>query len=569
MAVEEQDERPWWPYVAIGGMLALALATHFAWLDRVRYPFGAFHLSWSIGYQHIFREQGLIGVLKAWAGEDYYPPLSVSIWGILHHYFGASSKSIPIGNTLLFIPGLLALYDLCWRTTPKVWVGLCACALALVFPHAAFYFRVPLYEIPMGAALVVLIWGMAANERFTRALPMLAASVAFFAGMMMKWTFVAYAVVPLAYFTIDAFVAGWQRWRNGAGPIVTWRQLSVALLGVAVAVAMTAPWYLYAMDPRVFGDAGADPSGGALGEKLIWYLRQLNVHNLTPVTTKALCLCLPWAFFTANRRVSMSVALCALWSYFAFSFIPHRETRYMDALLPLFAYLIPVGLATAGDLLGRFGKWAAAAVGIVLCVATAWTSYAMSFREDVLPLDSGDLRHEDLRCLNDFDAVFTAVTKAAEQYPDGAEVRVATHPLSPMTLSYHVDLLYIRTIQYNADHSRKLQAIGFEPKEYLAYPERMAEADLLLVPEEIWETTPSDLEEVMVNWANTNTPGVPPPPVPAEDPLYRERIAAMFDPIDTMQTECTGPVALYKRKPEIAGTATTRESAPKAVSPTS
>ncbi len=547
-SLNEKKRPAIWPYLIMLALLAAQLASSLAWLDAVRYPFGAFHLSWSYGYAHTLQEQGLIAMLNKWGGETYYPPMTVSLWAVFHNVFGLSRNSVPFANTFCFLLCFLCLNSLARRATQTNWAGPLACALMLVAPHLAFYSRVPLYEVPMGAMLVIMVWGLLASERFSRPLPLVAAALAFAAGMLMKWTFVAYAIGPLLFTVSESFVYGYWRKRDGMGPFLTGRQILVGATGLILAGGLIAPWYLFALSwKEIAATAPADATPGGFADQALWYLKLMYKQNLSKPLTTALVVCLPWLAAGKRIREGASILAALLGAYLVFTLIPHKDHRYATTLIPLCALGIAVGLANAGRILGGVWEKCAALVGVGLVVLGAWNVYDMSFRKNILPLDSGHLAEKPIECLNDFDNTFAKLQNHLRDFPEDKVVTLAIHPFSPMTLSFHLDLAQYFVNLYNAQGSRSALAIGFENQDYEIFPKRYLEADLLLVTQGVWDMSREQMEKSLKDMTDFNNPGAAPPPLPENDPQYRELIEASFTEVESIPTQCAGVVHVYKK----------------------
>ena len=538
-----------WPYGVIAALLACQLAVSLAWLDRVRFPFGSFHLTWSYGYARTLAEEGPGAMLARWAHDDYYPPLDVTVWAVFHRLLGPSRSSIPAATALWYLPGLLAMFALAKRAAGGSVAGLFTCALTLVAPHIAFYFRVPSYEVSMAAMEMVVLWGLVASERFYKLGPLLIAAVAFAAGMLMKWTFVA-SVAGIAVFALaDAVWFGLKRRKIDIGPFFIGRQIFNAAAFAVLAVALAAPWYLFVLSwPKIASNWPTDPTAGGLFTQAFWYLAALYEKILSPPLTVAFAACVPLMFLGKSKRVPAALLASFLGTYAVLSIIPHKELRYGTVLVPYCALVIALGLANLAERFGNRAKVFAVAAGIALLSCGAWNDYSMSFERNVLPLESGDLDEPSVSCANDLDSVMGDLTKFIDQYKDRRIVRLAVHPLSPMSTSFSGDVIAYYLALLSAKEKRHIELIGFGNFQYEDFPARLHEADIMLVPEEVWEMKPADVEKSLRDMAFYVHPGEAPPPVPEKDPLFRERITEAFSEVATIPAKCVKPIHVLKRK---------------------
>jgi hypothetical protein len=535
-----------WPLLVVGLLLAIQLAAAIAWLLRVRYPFAPFHLSWSYSYARTFNEEGLASMLARWAMDDYYPPLNVTLWAFLHHLFGPSRFSIPIGNALFWLPGLFAVYSLAKRATGVVWPGLLACALTMAAPHIAFYFRVPSYEIPMAAMQMVFLWGIAASERFFRIGPLLAAAAAFAAGMLMKWTFIAGAFGIIVFAAADTIYFGYRRVKLRTGPFLARKQIIFALIAAGAAMALAAPWYFLVLSwNKIASNWPTDPTQGDLLAQSTWYLAALYRVILSAPLTMAFLFLLPAFLLGKNRNFVVALLSAFFGAYVILSIIPHKEIRYGTVLVPLCALAIAIGLENLAGLFGKPVRIGAIFLGASLLAGAAYQTGVMSFQKNVFPLESGDLSETRLDCMNDLDGIMGRLEKSLEKYSERHSVRVAVHPLSPLTMSFSSDVISHYLGLISVKKKIRYEMIGFANFQYEEFAARLREADVLLVPQEVWDMTSSDLEQALRDMSYYTRPGQEPPPVPENDPLYKERISLHYTETDEIPAKCVKPVHVY------------------------
>lgn len=158
----------------------------------------AYHLSIALRYYDALVERGVEGLVWWHTLNNYYPPLFHALCS-LAFWFAPPSEDAACLVNLLFLAVLLAstygvgrdLYD--WR------VGLTAAVLVSCYPLALSMFKL-LYIDGALLAMTTLVWWLAvACRHFTRPLSSWALGAACGLGMLTKWTFAFFAVVPLLY----------------------------------------------------------------------------------------------------------------------------------------------------------------------------------------------------------------------------------------------------------------------------------------------------------------------------------------------------------------------------------
>ncbi len=518
------------------------MALSLAWLDSVRYPFGAFQLSQSFKLARVIDEGGITALFKTLSGPTGLGSLNFSIWALVSDIFGISRNCVPIANALWFLPAFFAMHLLARRATETNWAGPLACALMLAAPHVALYSRVPFDEVPMGALCVVMVWGLTASERFMKPLPLLAAVAAMTVGMLMKRTFALYALAPALYTFIECVIYGYSHKREDEEVFFTGRRI---FLGASFLIFTAA---LIAVSRRSeISFASAQHPGGGLFDQSLWYLRQMYNYSLSAPLTAALVVCLPWTLAAKGLRAGLAVSTSLVGAYLMITIMPLKDIRFATPLIPLCALGTAIGLAAAGDVLGEKWKKAAIIAGIGLAVLGLGNVYNAGFGKKLLPMDSGYPGGDSAQCVDDFDKVFSSIEKYLRGGAKGENVTLALHPLTPMSLSMNLDLVLYDVSLFNARQKRSARTLGFEYRDYWDFPALVEGVDVLLVTQNIWDMPREKIEQALLKSNGGRDPEADSPPVSDADPQYRTLIESLFVKAESISTKCAGVVEVYQR----------------------
>jgi hypothetical protein len=548
MNEEKSPRAPWWPYPAIVILLGAFLYANLEWLKMVRYPFGAFHLMWSYGYSRALGEGGFPALMKSWGDADYYPPLNVTIWAIIHRIIGPYRESVPIANTLIDLPGILAMVALARRATGSAAAGVIAAALFLFSPFVAFYSRVPLYEAPMGSMLVIVLWGLIASENLEKRVPAVIAAIAFSAGMLMKWTFMIYAAGPAAFVAVDTVLVGMRRKKEGAGPVVSARQILIVAAAAGIVLLLAGPWYVFGLSWKdIAATAPADSTPGNALVHILWYPLLMWRKVLAPPFALALLFCLPALLVHGNRRATAAIFTTIVASWVLLTLVPHKDQRYAVVIVPVCALAVSVGAQRASA--GFGGKWTALALaaGLGLIAFGVINVYTLSFHERMVPLDSGDLVQAEGDCMGDIEKVWTRLAPLLDGMTKN-EIVLGIHPFTPHSVSFSQDVLQYHLEQRNALGKAHAFVIGYENHHYKDMPARYRESDIFLTTQSVWDMSREDVAKAIADMTNYLDPGGAPPPVPESDYLHRDLIESAYRLVDTVPLACGSPVLIYVRK---------------------
>ncbi|HSJ52538.1 MAG TPA: glycosyltransferase family 39 protein, partial [Anaerolineae bacterium] len=184
-------------------LLALLAAFHLAnnWLWRVANEviFGAdrmFHLVSSLAYYDILKGGvDLSSLFAALTLSDYYPPLVHLTVTVSYALFGVSADVAAMSNSLYLVLMLLAVYGIGERLAGP-WIGLLSAALVSLFPIVFSMSRYLYVDFALAAMVALNVCLLLRSEGFGRRGYSVLYGLSFGLGMLVKWTFVVFALPP-------------------------------------------------------------------------------------------------------------------------------------------------------------------------------------------------------------------------------------------------------------------------------------------------------------------------------------------------------------------------------------
>ena len=393
----------------------------------------------------------------------YYPPLYFAV--LLATYLVAGTEFLPhvlVGDAMI-LGGAWLLYRALVRRGVERGVAGIAVAAFLLLPGVVIFGRTLLIEQPMMVLLpaCILLADRAEGFRDARAGAGLGACLAL--GVLTKWSFLAYATVPLAA-TVAA--TAWTRDEPTAAPR---GRLPGLLAFAAVFLVLAGPWYFGRFDPALMlATANNDPSYPTQDffRNLAHNLGQFRALAGTPVllalavAAGAALRAFPSRGWTAAWIASVAVPLLF------FSWPRHLEDRYLYPIL-VFAPLVAAVPAVAGW--RRAVAWVLAVgflIAAIVAHAGAWRPAGdASARVNPLSVPAGHLFWGKQRTREILDAVDRDAGRRGL-----ARAVVAVHPL---WTDYHVAP---SVLQYESRRGRRVTALSvlpFAKFDYLGFAARL------------------------------------------------------------------------------------------------
>jgi hypothetical protein len=356
--------KPREPWLLAAAALAFIAVTVW-WLtqdDRVQDWDNGLHTLLAFG----IRDQFASGNFTGWFTEfNTYPPL-VHLVGALGVLIGGKSPaSVIIASNVVFVPLLAASCYGVGKLAYGPRAGLLAGLFALGTPIFVSQMHEFMIDSPQAAMVAASVWAILASRRFARVGVAALAGVAVGLALMTKETSIIFVAGLVA---VALLRGGWRRWRG-------------VLVFVAIAAAISLPWYIYhraQLGGLVEGQGGtgaaptpesAPPLFSRAG--LLWYVwAALNVQLLVPL----LLFLLAGTLATARRclgrwkpeRLEPELLAGALVSWLGIILIRHKDVRFM---IPSLIYVAV--LATGWIVLARprLRLAATAMLGVVLAVS--------------------------------------------------------------------------------------------------------------------------------------------------------------------------------------------------------
>lgn len=273
-------------------------------------------------------DQIAAGNLTGWFTEfNTYPPL-VHLVGALGVFLaGKGPMSVIIASNLVFVPLLAASCYGVGRCAYGPRAGLLAGLFALGTPLFVSQMHVFMIDPPQAAMVAASAWAIIASKRFQRAGVASLAGVAVGLAMMTKSTSVIFLAGLVA---VVLARGGWRHWRG-------------LLPFVAVAAAISLPWYVYHLHQlnglvEGQGGTGAAPSAEAAPPLfsragMLWYLwAALNTQLLAPLTV-FLLIGVVWTIRDCARRwapenLGPELLGGLLVSWLGITLIRHKDVRF-------------------------------------------------------------------------------------------------------------------------------------------------------------------------------------------------------------------------------------------------
>jgi hypothetical protein len=369
--------------------VAAFIATTVWWLtqdDRVQDWDNGLHTLISFG----IHDQFASGNLTGWFTEfNTYPPL-VHVLGAVGVFVGGKSPtSVIIASNLVFVPLLAASCYGVGRLAYGPRAGLLAGLFALGTPLLVSQMHVFMIDPPEAAMVAASAWAILASRRFERVGVAALAGVVVGLAMMTKQT----SVVFLAGLVAVAILrGGWRHWQG-------------LLVFVAIAAAISLPWYVYhenQLNQLVEGQGGTGASPSAESAppllsraSLLWYFwAALNLQLLAPlvlflavgvVSTVRGCL-KRWS----TENLGPELLGGAFVSWLGITLIRHKDVRFT---LPALIYVAV--LATGWIVLARPRVRVAATAVLAVVLAANFLGVSIGIGPTVrialpsAPADSG------------------------------------------------------------------------------------------------------------------------------------------------------------------------------------
>lgn len=252
-------------------LILFHLANNWLWRSSNEVVFGMdrmFHQVTSLAYYDILADRVSASTLfSALTWSDYYPPLVHLVVAAFYKVFGVSMDVAALSNSLYLVLFLLALYGIGERLGGP-WIGLLSAFVVSMFPIVFSMSRYLYIDFALTSLVAVNVCLLLRSERFERKGYALLYGLSLGLGMLTKWTFIAFAGVPLLVVLVSPGTLK-SMWRAIQPASWEGRRLAVAALA---GLGLTALWFV----PNIQATAEL-PLGYAL-VPLSWLLWTLTVY---------------------------------------------------------------------------------------------------------------------------------------------------------------------------------------------------------------------------------------------------------------------------------------------------
>ncbi|MFQ5886087.1 MAG: ArnT family glycosyltransferase, partial [Anaerolineae bacterium] len=230
------------PFVALAALILFHIANNWVWISTNVTSVGwdrMDHLITTLVYNDILQRVNLRSLFSALTWSDYYPPLVHLSALILYKILGISMDTAVKINFLYLAILLLSTYGI-GRNLFGKGTGLLAAFILSTFPMIYAMSRYFYIDFALTAMVALNIYLLLSTDRFQKRGYALLYGLSLGLGMLVKWTFVAFALPPLLLVLARSSLVR-ELWKG----MRSWRW-EKRWLGVAAALGLilTLIWYL-------------------------------------------------------------------------------------------------------------------------------------------------------------------------------------------------------------------------------------------------------------------------------------------------------------------------------------
>jgi hypothetical protein len=339
------------PVLLLLVVLAGGNALWYALGDHPQHWDSAIHLSESLNANRIGTDSFASGLRQALNVSWYYPPFVSYVSIPIYALYGESEFAGLQVMTFFFVILVLSVYatgNLLFGNRE----GLVAASLMASFPIVIRYSHMFMLDLPLASMTSLALYLLIRTDTFKRRTMSLLFGVALGAGMLTKWTFPLFILVPFLYTAIPTLRrSAWRRYQ-----VISW------LMSVLIGSAIAAPWYLVHAIQILSGRGGELGRGeqtlaGSIGYYIMMIPGEVS-WIILPLLTGGILICL----FKYRLRFQTLVlpVLAFLGGYALLTLIGFKQPRFAIPLLPPLCVLAAAGLVslvpkdtTSGKLIDR------------------------------------------------------------------------------------------------------------------------------------------------------------------------------------------------------------------------
>ncbi|MCB0072255.1 MAG: glycosyltransferase family 39 protein [Caldilineaceae bacterium] len=292
----ESPRRERWYWIALAGIVLASVLGNLYWLRQNIVLVGrdsTGHLERTLKAAEVLTHVNPSSLFAALTIHDYRPPLLYVAAQPFYRLFGISLDSAQLTNVFFFALVIILTYVLGRRVTSPG-AALFAALLVSLLPMPVAMARLFYMEHLLTTVLLVNMLALLEAQRFQRRGWSIVWGATVGLGLLVKWTFPIYIVLPVLYVLWRGGLLDWRQYRPH-GIRLDWRRVGWAFLGGALFLAF---WYW--------------PNRAVIGELLLgpaipvlWFVLAAGAiylltgpdaprHNFWGATVLALCVAAIW-----------------------------------------------------------------------------------------------------------------------------------------------------------------------------------------------------------------------------------------------------------------------------------
>ena len=313
----------------------LLIAGNIGWFqpgDHPQHWDSAIHLSESLNANRIGAQFPASILDQALNVSWYYPPFVSYMSVVVYRVLGESEFAGLQVMTLFLIMLALSVYGIGNILFGKD-AGLIAASMISACPIVLRYSHMFMLDLPLASMVCLSLYLLIRTASFEQRLPSLFLGLAMGCGILTKWTFPLFLLLPFLYAASGA----------SRTPKVRARRLTNCILAISIGALIAAPWYLvHAIE--IASSRGGELSRGeeTLAASIGYYLRIIPEQVswiLAPFVACGIILVM-----IKRRRQTALLLLSFVGGYVLLTLIGFKQPRFSVPLLPPLMVLAAAGL---------------------------------------------------------------------------------------------------------------------------------------------------------------------------------------------------------------------------------
>ena len=315
----------------------LLIAGSTAWYalgDHPQHWDSAIHLSESLNANRLGTQFPASVLDQALNVSWYYPPFVSYVSIPVYRVLGESEFSGLQVMTLFLLVLALSVYGIGSTLFGKQ-AGLIAASLIIGCPIVLRYSHMFMLDLPLASMVSLSLYLLIRTASFEQRLPSLFLGLAMGCGILTKWTFPVFLLLPFLYAASGA----------SRTPKVRARRITNCVLAILIGALIAAPWYLVHAIEIASSRAGVLGGGEeTLAASLGYYVRIIPEQVswiLAPFVACGIILVM-----IRRRRQTALLLLAFVGGYFLLTLIGFKQPRFSIPLLPPLMVLAAAGLVS-------------------------------------------------------------------------------------------------------------------------------------------------------------------------------------------------------------------------------